>query len=80
MLFVQKYSEKSVTTMKPSGVHFYLLQVTILNLSEEARKHKIISRALIVAYLPAGNMFELDFDDDTKGTWESMLITIGLCD
>lgn len=34
VVLVQCYSDKSVKTMKPSGVHFYPLHATLLNFSE----------------------------------------------
>ena len=60
--YVQLYSDKSVTSLRASGVQFYPLHCTLLNFSEEARRHMISHGLSILAYLPAGQLHEEDDD------------------
>lgn len=64
---LQCYCDKSVTTMKPSGVHFSPLHATLLNFSEESRRHIISNGESIVTYLLVQQAHEKDDEDNYDG-------------
>ncbi|MEM9680053.1 MAG: hypothetical protein AAF901_06985 [Bacteroidota bacterium] len=49
---VQFYTDKSMTTLKSSGLTFYPVHVTLLNFTEEARNFMITNGYTVVGYLP----------------------------
>ena len=62
---IQLYSDKSSTTLKQSSFQFYPMHATMLNFSEQYRRHCIVHGMSVVAFLPVkffsnenGNLIE----------------------
>lgn len=55
---VQIFSDKFQTFLKAGKIAFYLLHITLLNFTDQKRRHQILSGETVVAYLPVS--FHMD--------------------
>ena len=62
VVYVQLYSDKTVTSLGAFCVQFYPLHWNLMNFSEEARRHMISHGLSILAFLSAGQLHEEDDD------------------